>query len=189
MTPDENSNSRSTFYNMYSENCKSKTDWKWWSHWKHVANLNESLQILWDYPWTQDVILLVSHLLDLYFHWKSFLCIYTNFSQRNRSSRQWNLFTHNIIFTDKRDFSSSVSRQFHGHFLLFLDSLEFWFLFVTILFQYGLFLSDFSSFWHHVVREIHVESQGPEEFCVNKWITYLKSHLEKCLYLSLSAIN
>ena len=37
--------------------------------------------------------------------------------------------------TDKRDFSSSVSRQFHGHFLLFLDSLEFWFLFLTILFS------------------------------------------------------
>ena len=32
-------------------------------------------------------------------------------------------------------------------------------------------------------------SQGPEEFCVNKWTTYVKSHLEKCLYLSLSTIN
>ena len=33
------------------------------------------------------------------------------------------------------------------------------------------------------------KSQGPEEFRVKKWITYLKSHLEKCLYLSLSTIN
>ena len=32
-------------------------------------------------------------------------------------------------------------------------------------------------------------AQGPEELSVNKWITYLKSHLEKCLYLSLSTIN
>ena len=31
--------------------------------------------------------------------------------------------------------------------------------------------------------------QGPQEFRVNKCITYLKSHLEKCLYLSLSTIN
>ena len=31
--------------------------------------------------------------------------------------------------------------------------------------------------------------QGPEEFRVNKWITYLKSHVEKCLYLLLSTIN
>ena len=31
--------------------------------------------------------------------------------------------------------------------------------------------------------------QGPEEFRVNNWITYLKFHLEKCLYLSLSTIN
>ena len=29
-----------------------------------------------------------------------------------------------IIFTDKHDFSSSVSRQFHRHFLLLLESLE-----------------------------------------------------------------
>ena len=42
---------------------------------KHIVNLNESfLQIIWDYPWTQDGILLVSHLLNLYFHGKSFLC-------------------------------------------------------------------------------------------------------------------
>ena len=33
------------------------------------------------------------------------------------------------------------------------------------------------------------EAQGPEEFRVNKWMTYLKSHLENCLYLSLSTIN
>ena len=33
------------------------------------------------------------------------------------------------------------------------------------------------------------EVQGPEEFRVNKWMTYLKSHLEKCLYRSLSTIN
>ena len=32
-------------------------------------------------------------------------------------------------------------------------------------------------------------SQGPEEFRVNKWITYFKCRLEKCLYLSLSTIN
>ena len=60
---------------------------------------------------------------------RAFCVFSTNFSQRSRSSRRWNLFTHNNIFTDKRDFSSSVSRQFHGHFLLFLDSLEFSFLF------------------------------------------------------------
>ena len=29
-----------------------------------------------------------------------------------------------IIFTDKHDFSSGVSRQFYRHFLLLLDSLE-----------------------------------------------------------------
>ena len=34
------------------------------------------------------------------------------------------------------------------------------------------------------------QGKGPEEFPMNKWITaYLKSHLEKCLYLSLSTIN
>ena len=33
------------------------------------------------------------------------------------------------------------------------------------------------------------KAQGPEEFRVNKWMTYLKSHLEKCLYRSLSTIN
>ena len=36
---------------------------------------------------------------------------------------------------------------------------------------------------------VTVTPQGPEEFRVNKWITYLKSHLEKCLYLPLSTIN
>ena len=36
---------------------------------------------------------------------------------------------------------------------------------------------------------LRAPSQGPEEFRVNKWITYLKSHLENCLYLSLSTIN
>ena len=36
---------------------------------------------------------------------------------------------------------------------------------------------------------LRAPTQGPEEFRVNKWITYLKSHLEKCLYLSLSTIN
>ena len=47
---------------------------------KHFANLNESfLQILQDYPWTQDGILLVFHLLDLFFHRKSFLCIQHQF--------------------------------------------------------------------------------------------------------------
>ena len=40
--------------------------------------------------------------------------------------------------------------------------------------------------WHYSFATI---SQGPEEFRVNIWITYLKSHLEKCLYLSLSTIN
>ena len=30
-----------------------------------------------------------------------------------------------------------------------------------------------------------MKAQGPEEFHVNKWITYLKSHLEKCLNLLL----
>ena len=79
-TPDEKSNNISTFYDIYYENCESKNNWKWWSHRKHIANLNESfLQILWDYPWTQDGILLVSHLLDLYFHRKSFLCIQHQF--------------------------------------------------------------------------------------------------------------
>ena len=74
-TPDENSNNRSTFYNICYEDCESKKNWKWWSHRKHIVNLNESfLQIIWDYPWTQDGTLLVSHLLDLYFHGKSFLC-------------------------------------------------------------------------------------------------------------------
>ena len=38
-------------------------------------------------------------------------------------------------------------------------------------------------------RCLQQAAQGPEEFRVNKWITYLKSHLEKCLYLSLSTIN
>ena len=33
------------------------------------------------------------------------------------------------------------------------------------------------------------EAQGPEKSRVNKWMTYLKSHLEKCLYRSLSTIN
>ena len=32
-------------------------------------------------------------------------------------------------------------------------------------------------------------SKGPEEFRVNKWIIYLKSHLEKCQYLSFSTIK
>ena len=36
--------------------------------------------------------------------------------------------------------------------------------------------------------EMHLTT-GPEEFRVNKWITYLKSHFEKCLYLSFSTIN
>ena len=31
-----------------------------------------------------------------------------------------------------------------------------------------------------------IGAQGPEEFCVNKWITYLKPHLEKCLYCRLA---
>ena len=70
---------------------------------------------------------------------RAFCVFSTNFSQRSRSSRRWNLFTHNVIFTDKRDFSSSVSRQFHRHFLLFLDSLEFWFLFLTIFFSTNCF--------------------------------------------------
>ena len=72
---------------------------------------------------------------------RAFCVFSTNFSQRNRSSRRWNLFTHNIIFTDKRDFSSSVSRQFHGYFLLFLDSLEFWFLFLTVFVRFFLLLA------------------------------------------------
>ena len=38
---------------------------------------------------------------------------------KNLRGQRWNLFTHNIIFIDKHDFRSSVSRQFHGHFLLF----------------------------------------------------------------------
>ena len=41
----------------------------------------------------------------------------------------------------------------------------------------------------HVDNRESARAQGPEEFCVNKWITYLKCHLGKCLYLSLSTIN
>ena len=43
--------------------------------------------------------------------------------------------------------------------------------------------------WRGCDCEIPAATQGPEEFRVNKLITYLKSHLEKCLYLSLSTIN
>ena len=39
------------------------------------------------------------------------------------------------------------------------------------------------------VIETVFSPQGPEEFRVNKRITYVKSHLNKCLYLSLSTIN
>ena len=39
------------------------------------------------------------------------------------------------------------------------------------------------------VIETVFSPQGPEEFRVNKWIIYVKSHLNKCLYLSLSTIN
>ena len=52
--------------------------------------------------------------------------------------------------------TSGVSRQFHRHFLLLLDSLELWY--HLQFFQYGLFTSDFSSFLHGVVRQIHMES-------------------------------
>ena len=45
--------------------------------------------------------------------------------------------------------------------------------------------------FHHLMTQfmlsgyLSVPTQGPEEFSVNKWITYL----EKCLYLSLSTIT
>ena len=45
-----------------------------------------------------------------------------------------------------------------GTFFCFWTPLNFDFFFLTILFQYGLFSPDFSSFWHRVVREIHMES-------------------------------
>ena len=40
-----------------------------------------------------------------------------------------------------------------------------------------------------IERETSGYEAGPEEFRVNKSITYLKSHLEKYLYLSLSTTN
>ena len=56
-----------------------------------------------------------------------------------------------------------------------------------------------TSHGHYVIEDNHMIwwkvsnlilfPQGPEEFHVNKWITYLKSDLEKCLHLSLSTIN
>ena len=59
------------------------------------------LQILQDFPWKQDSILLVFYLLDLCFDWKSFLWIQQQFSQQLQSSVQRNLFIHNIIFNNK----------------------------------------------------------------------------------------
>ena len=51
-----------------------------------------------------------------------------------------------------------------------------------------MFIKLFAYFCMCIIISSH-QAQGPEEFRVNKWITYLKSHLEKCLYLSLSTIN